>query len=84
MVETIRTRNRRQRRAKSTEPVVEYLTAAEVAARIGVSVQALANWRARDIGPLSIKIMGSVRYPRKEFDQWESRQNETTARGERA
>jgi predicted DNA-binding transcriptional regulator AlpA len=83
MVKTIRTTSHRQRRTKAAEPVVEYLTAAEVAARVGVSTQALANWRARDIGPLSIKIMGSVRYPKAEFDQWESRQKETTARGER-
>jgi predicted DNA-binding transcriptional regulator AlpA len=69
---------------KPAEPIAQYLTATEVASRLGVSVQALANWRAKNIGPLSIKVVGSIRYPRKDFEEWESRQKETTARGERA
>lgn len=82
MRNTIHTASPRRGRSskKSTGPAA-FLTAGEVADRLGVSTQALANWRARDSGPLSIKVMGSVRYPLAEFEQWLERETTASARG---
>lgn len=66
---------------KTASPVADYLTPAEVASRLSVSKQSLSYWRSKNEGPLSIKILGSVRYPRVEFEKWMTAQRETSARG---
>lgn len=66
---------------QSAQP--EYLTAAQVRERIGVSTQTLSYWRSRNEGPLSIKLGGSVRYPVVEFEAWLAEQHDKTARGEK-
>lgn len=65
-----------------TAEVSAYLTSAEVAQTLAVSPQALSYWRAKNVGPPSHKLVGSVRYPRAEFEAWLARQRENTTRGE--
>lgn len=72
---------RRGRNSKKATGAGAFLTTGEVAERLGVSTQALANWRARDSGPLSIKVMGSVRYPLAEFEAWLEHETAASARG---
>ena len=64
-----------------TEVPADFLTPAEVAARLQVSKQALSYWRSKGEGPLSIKVLGSVRYPRRDFESWVTAQMQATSRG---
>lgn len=69
-------------RSKTTvTEVPEFLTAAQVADILKVSKQTLSYWRARDTGPLSERIGGSVRYPRAEFEQWLAAERAADRRG---
>lgn len=62
----------------------EFLTTAEVSTRLGVSRQTLSTWRANNMGPVSEKIMGNLRYPRVEFEQWLAAECARTGRGDAA
>ncbi|WP_157897334.1 helix-turn-helix transcriptional regulator [Mycobacteroides franklinii] len=66
----------------SETAVRDYYTAKEVAHRLGVSVQALSYWRAKNIGPKSVKLVGTLRYPVAAFEAWKAAQDELTARGD--
>lgn len=61
----------------------DYYTAKEVASRLGVSTQALSYWRAKNVGPKSVKLVGTLRYPVAEFEAWKRAQDES-ARGDEA
>lgn len=43
---------------------------AEVARRIGVTLETLANWRWRGFGPRSFKVGGRVRYRLLDVAEW--------------
>jgi len=47
-----------------------WLTRAEVAAEIGVSVDTLARWETRRIGPPSVRIGRRVLYRAQAFREW--------------
>lgn len=74
----------RHKTAAPTEaqPTTTYLTSAEVGKVLAVCPQTLSYWRARNTGPVSIKVGGSVRYPAVKFREWLERQTAETARGE--
>lgn len=74
---------RRKKTPAVSTATTDYLTAAQVRERIGVSTQTLSYWRSRNEGPLSIKLGGSVRYPVAEFEAWLKKNTEETARGEK-
>ncbi|HET6203367.1 MAG TPA: helix-turn-helix domain-containing protein [Planctomycetota bacterium] len=44
------------------------LTVRQVASRLGVRAQTLANWRGRGIGPRYVKLNYFVRYPEDEVE----------------
>lgn len=60
----------------------EFLTTEEVAARLRVSPKTVVYWRNKGTGPVSEKIMGNLRFPRAEFEQWLTEQRESTRRGD--
>lgn len=60
----------------------DYYTAQEVAEKLGVSRQALSYWRSRNVGPRSVKLVGTLRYPVGAFEAWKRAQDEMTARGD--
>lgn len=60
----------------------EFLTTDEVAARLRVSPKTVVYWRNRGEGPLSEKIMGNLRFPRVEFEQWLTEQRASGRRGD--
>lgn len=61
----------------------EYLTSTQVRERLGVSAQTLSYWRSKNVGPVSIKVGSSLRYPTAEFEAWLTEQTKKTARGEK-
>lgn len=63
-------------------PATEYLTMQQVSDRLQVSKQTLSYWRSKDIGPLSMQVGRSVRYPAAQFEAWLAKQRRDTARGE--
>ncbi|MFZ2237954.1 MAG: helix-turn-helix domain-containing protein [Gordonia amarae] len=69
--------------AEKTEGAHALLTPAEVADRLRVTTKALAYWRATNTGPVSVKVGGSVRYPREQFEAWIAREMSQSERGER-
>lgn len=72
---------RRKSPVTVTAEVPEFLTAAQVADILKVSKQTLSYWRARDNGPMSERIGGSVRYPRIEFEAWLAAERAADRRG---
>lgn len=54
-------------------PAEEFLTTSEAAKLLGVSPATLATRRSRGGGPIYHKIMGAVRYRRKELEGWLSK-----------
>lgn len=48
----------------------DYLTTADVAGMIQVSLPTLARWRTSNQGPPFVKIEGSIRYPRDAVQKW--------------
>lgn len=51
----------------------DYLSPAELAARLGLSEKTLANWRALGQGPRWIRIGRSIRYPLEHVTRFERR-----------
>lgn len=62
----------------------EFLTTAEVAARLRVSPKTVVYWRNRGEGPVSEKVMGNLRFPRTEFEQWLAAERAAHRRGDGA
>jgi excisionase family DNA binding protein len=56
--------------------VDEYLTEAEVAELLKVSVGTLRRWRREGTGPPSLRLGRGVRYRRRDVDRWAERQRE--------
>jgi excisionase family DNA binding protein len=54
----------------------EYLTEAEVAELLKVSVGTLRRWRREGTGPPSLRLGRGVRYLRSEVNRWAQRQRE--------
>lgn len=50
-------------RAEAAKKARLYLTPAQMAERMGVTVKTLANQRSRKTGPKFVKVGGAVRYP---------------------
>ena len=46
------------------------LTPTDVAELLGVTVQTLANWRVKKVGPPWIKLVGAVRYDESDLRDW--------------
>ncbi|GAB4680647.1 helix-turn-helix domain-containing protein [Mycobacterium avium] len=67
---------------KAASELPEFLTTAEVAALLRVSPKTVVYWRNRGEGPVSEKIMGNLRFPRAEFEQWLTEQRESARRGD--
>ena len=58
------------------EGVDEYLTEAEVAELLKVSVSTVRRWRTEGIGPPVLWAGGRPRYRRGDVDAWLQRENE--------
>jgi hypothetical protein len=56
--------------AKSAPLLGGWLTRAQVAAEIGVSVDTLARWGTRHIGPPCVRIGRKVLYRAEAFREW--------------
>ena len=48
----------------------EWLTRQEVADLLGVTRWTVWYWGKRGLGPSFVKLVGRVRYPRRDFDEW--------------
>lgn len=73
------------RRSKTPAPVAAeplFLTTEQVAAIIGVSPKTVVYWRSRNEGPVSEKIMGNLRFPRAEFEEWFAAERASARRGD--
>ena len=64
------------RRPPTLLDVDEYLTEADVAELLKVSVGTLRRWRREGTGPPSLRLGRGVRYLRAEVDRWAKRQRE--------
>ncbi|HET6378714.1 MAG TPA: helix-turn-helix domain-containing protein [Methylocella sp.] len=63
--------DQRAQPADGTEPLLGgWLSRAQVAAEIGVSVDTLARWETRRIGPPSVRIGRKVLYRAEAFRKW--------------
>ena len=49
--------------AEAAKKAKLYLTPAQMAERMGVTVKTLANLRSKKMGPKFVKVGGAVRYP---------------------
>ena len=47
-----------------------HLTVTELAAKLGVAVGTLRNWRVKRRGPRGVRVMGRVYYPLEEVYKW--------------
>lgn len=56
---------------------VKFLKPSDVAARLQISTSKLSRWRNTNQGPVSVKLVGSIRYPAAQFETW------LAARGEK-
>jgi excisionase family DNA binding protein len=56
--------------------VDEYLTEAEVAELLKVSVGTLRRWRREGTGPPALRLGRGVRYLRRDLDAWAKDQRE--------
>jgi predicted DNA-binding transcriptional regulator AlpA len=52
------------------DPRSPFMNEPELAKYFGVSERTVQGWRKRSDGPPYYKIMGNVRYDRKQIDQW--------------
>lgn len=60
-----------QQEGAADRPLLDgWLTRAEVAAEIGVSVDTLARWETRRIGPPSVRVGRKVLYRAQAFREW--------------
>lgn len=74
---------RRAAVAAAPRPITyDFLTVAEVADILGVSRQTLSYWRSRNLGPISERVVGTIRYPREEFEAWLEKERASDRRGE--
>lgn len=48
----------------------DLLTTEELARKWKIRPKTLDNWRSARIGPPFVKIMGSIRYPESQADEW--------------
>jgi len=53
-----------------TKTVGTLLTPRQVAERLGVQLQTLADWRFRHRGPIFLKVGRLVRYPETQLEAW--------------
>lgn len=60
----------------------EYLTTAEVAARLRMTQGGLRYWRHAKKGPPSFKVGDRTRYAVADVIAWENEQKRTTTRGD--
>jgi excisionase family DNA binding protein len=68
--------NRHRRWSLRINGVDEYLTEAEVAELLKVSVGTVRRWRRESIGPPVLWAGGRPRYRRSDVDAWLQRENE--------
>lgn len=57
--------------AAQAPPAREFFTTRDLATRLGVHPVTLANWRVKGKGPRFVKMVGRVRYPVAQVEQWE-------------
>jgi len=62
----------------------KYLTADQLAGRVGVSLATVRKWRTRGQGPAAYKFCGVLRYKLDDVEKWEESCRERTIRGTRA
>ncbi len=63
--------DQRAESAAATAPLLTgWLTRAEVASEIGVSVDTLARWETRGIGPPCVRVGRKVLYRAEDFREW--------------
>jgi excisionase family DNA binding protein len=64
---------------RATQQERPYLTVGQLAARYGVSVGAVRDWRRNGTGPIVTKVGGLVRFALADVLAWEQSRREASA-----